>query len=88
MWFIGLAKTKEAPTKQFQDWINAKRAEGAKWGIKFHDTFFTLGQYDAVVIYEAPDEKVAMRYAQSLAPQITAQTLVAISRDEVFGWYK
>ncbi len=88
MWFIRLGKLKDPPSKEFADWINQKRAEAEKWGVKFHDVFFTLGKFDVVAIYEAPDEKVAMRYAMSLAPQITGQTLVALSRDEVLGWYK
>ena len=88
MWFIRLGKMTEAPTKEFQQWVNQKRAEGEKWGIKFHEVFITLGQFDVVSIFEAPDEKVAMRYSQSLAPRISGPTLVGLSRDEVFSWYK
>ena len=88
MWFVRLLKLKNPPSKQQTDWFNQKRAVGEKWGIKFHDVFFTLGKYDVVSIFEAPDEKVAMRFAISVAPEATGQTLVAISRDEVTSWYK
>jgi uncharacterized protein with GYD domain len=88
MWFIRLGKLKEPPTKQTQDWVNQRRAEAEKWGVKFHEVFFTLGQYDVVSIFEAPDEKVAMRYSMSLAPQVTGPTLVGVSREEAFGWFK
>ena len=86
MWFIRLVKLKNPLTKETNEWVNSKRAEAEAWGVKFHETFFTLGKYDAVAIFEAPDEKVAMRVSMLLAPQASAQTLVAVSRDEVVSW--
>jgi uncharacterized protein with GYD domain len=88
MWFIRLVKLKNPPSKQLNEAVDAKRAEAEKWGVKFHDVFYTLGKYDIVSIFEAPDEKVAMRFAMSLAPEASGQTLVAISRDEVNSWLK
>jgi uncharacterized protein with GYD domain len=66
--------------------MNQVRAEAEKWGVKFHHTFFTLGRYDAVVIMEAPDEKTALKFSFSAAKMATAETLVAVSRDEVNSW--
>ena len=88
MWFIRLVKLKNPPSKQQTEWFDQKREEAMKWGVKFHDVFFTLGKYDVVSIFEAPDEKVAMRFAMSIAPEATGQTLVAVARDEVTGWFK
>jgi uncharacterized protein with GYD domain len=88
MWFIRLVKLKNPPSKQSENWMNAKRAEAEKWGVKFHQTFFTLGKYDVVNIFEAPDEKVAMKFAHLVAPESTGQTLVAVSREEVNSWNK
>ena len=86
MWFIRLVKLKNPPSKEVNDWVMAKRAEAEKWGVKFHMTFQTLGKYDAVAIFEAPDEKVAMRLSMLLAPQAKATTLVAVSNEEAAKW--
>lgn len=86
MWFIRLVKLKNPLTKETNDWMASKRQEAEKWGVKFHETFFTLGKYDVVAIFEAPDEKVAMRVSMLFAPQANGQTLVAVSRDEVVSW--
>lgn len=87
MWFIRLVRLKDPPTKQSMADVNKVRAEAEKWGVKFHWTFFTLGRYDVVNIFEAPDMKTAMRVAMVLAPWTRgAETLEAVSRDEVNGW--
>ena len=88
MWFIRLVKIKSAPTKDSMEWSNKVRGEAEKWGVKFHETFFTLGKYDVVNIFEAPDEKTAMRVAMLFAPESEGNTLVALSREEVDSWMK
>ena len=88
MWFIRLVKLKNPPTKLQRDEVDKKRAEAEKWGVKFHDTFYTLGRYDLVSILEAPDEKTAMRYSVSVGGYGASETLVAVSRDEVSKWTK
>lgn len=88
MWFIRLVKIKSAPTKNSMEWSDKVRAEAESWGVKFHDTFFTLGKYDIVNIFEAPDEKTAMRVSMLFAPESEANTLVALSRKEVNSWMK
>jgi len=87
MWFIRLVKLKDPPSKESKAKMDAARMEAEKWGVKFHHTFYTLGMYDLVNIFEAPDEKVAMRLAMAWSPWTTsAQTLTALSRDEVDNW--
>ena len=86
MWFIRLVKLKNPRSQQQTDWMNKKRAEAEKWGVKFHHTYFTLGMYDVVSILEAPDEKTAMRFGLSVAQEASSQTLVAVSREEVDSW--
>ncbi len=89
MWFIRLVKLKDAPSKESRQAVDRVRAEAERWGIKFHDTFYTLGRYDIISIFEAPDVKAAMRYAIALAPWTRgAETLQAMSRDEVDSWMK
>jgi uncharacterized protein with GYD domain len=86
MWFVRLVKLRNPLTKETNEWMNKKRAEVEKWGVKYHTTLHTLGRYDVVAIFEAPDEKTAMRVSIAFAPQTKAETLTAIPRDEVSKW--
>ena len=52
-------------------------------GIKIHQVLQTLGQYDVVIVYEAPNEKVALMTAMNFADKATTETLVAIPQQEV-----
>ena len=51
-------------------------------GVKIIGTYWTLGKYDAVWIYEAPNEKVAVKLGIDAGEAMQTQTLVAIPRDE------
>ncbi len=87
MWFIRLVRLKDSPTKDSRAKIDEARKEAEKWGVKFHQTFYTLGRYDIVNIFEAPDEKTAMRFGLLVAPWTRgSETLSAISREEVDSW--
>ena len=88
MWFIRLVKLKNPPSKAQREEVDRKRAEAEKWGVKFHETFYTLGRYDLVSIIEAPDEKAAMRYSVSIGQYGASETLVAVPREEVSKWTK
>jgi uncharacterized protein with GYD domain len=44
--------------------------------------YYTLGRYDVVVIFEAPDEKIAMKMAMSIGDIESTETLVAVPREE------
>jgi len=88
MWFIRLVKNNNPVTKERSMWFEQHMKEAEKWGVKVHQTYFTLGRYDIVSILEAPDEKTAMRYGLALWPEATSETLVAVSREEVNKWMK
>ena len=62
MIFISLGKMRKKPDKQLTD--NAtERMEGFKQkGIKILNWYWTLGRYDVVVVFEAPDEKEALKF--------------------------
>ncbi len=82
MLFVALVKYKQKATKPVVA-ENLRRNEAdAKAGIQFHGVYWTLGQYDAVVIYEAPDEKVAMKMAIRRGDVLSVETLVAIPVEE------
>jgi len=90
MWFITLVKFRRQPTKADTEAMNKRWAEAAKWGIKRHEAYWTLGRYDAVFVTEAPDEKTAMRFAieASGSGLAASETMVAVSRDEAVSWLK
>jgi len=51
-------------------------------GIKSHNVLYTLGRYDLVILYEAPNEKNAMATSLVWADKAATETLVAIPREE------
>jgi len=51
-------------------------------GIKMIGTYWTLGKFDAVWIYEAPSEKEAMKLSIMASEVMRFQTMTAVSRDE------
>jgi uncharacterized protein with GYD domain len=51
-------------------------------GNKIRGFYWTLGRYDTVVIFEAPNEKVAMELSIEIADIATTETMVAVTREE------
>ena len=69
-----------------------KRADAVKelakkFGITAKEFFWTLGSYDVVVIFEAPDDEsmTALGLAIGAAGNVRTQTLRAFSRQEMNG---
>jgi len=56
-----------------------------KENIKIRDVFFSFGRYDGVIIFEAPNEKEAMKFVMEtgFSTQYTMETLVAVSAKEL-----
>ncbi len=51
-------------------------------GVKIIGTYWTLGRFDSVWIYEAPSEKEAIKLGISVGEVAQTQTLVALPRAE------
>ena len=51
-------------------------------GVKIIGTYWTLGRFDSVWIYEATSEKEAIKLGVAVGDVAQTQTLVAIPRDE------
>ena len=82
MLFIALAKFKMNLTKEVVA-QNLKDIEAdTKGQIRYRDIYWTLGRYDTVVIFEAPDEKAAMNMVLKRADRMDIETLVAVPADE------
>jgi len=53
--------------------------------VKIRDVFFTFGRYDGIIIFEAPNEKEAMKFVMEtgFSTQYTIETLVAVPGKEM-----
>jgi len=51
-------------------------------GIKMVGTYWTLGKFDAVWVYEASSEKDAMKLGVMASEVMRFQTMTAVSRDD------
>ena len=81
MFFVGLARFRKKPSKEFLE--NAgKLVESPPPGIKVHNVFWTLGRFDSVIVFEAPDEKAAMKMALPVSEYMATETMTAITREE------
>lgn len=64
------------------DKIQKGMENAAEQGQKFLSVYWTLGRYDVVITYEAPDEKAAMKGALNFSEFVSTETLVAVPREE------
>ena len=57
----------------------------AKLGVKMKDLHWTVGQYDVIVTFEAPDDATMTAVALAIGEQgfVRTQTLRAFSKDEM-----
>jgi len=83
MFFIALIKFKKNAKDVIK--IGKKVMQNLPEGVKIISTYWTLGKYDAVWIYEAPNEKVAIKLGIEAGEAMQTQTLVAITRDEAMN---
>lgn len=82
MLFVALIKFKVKKTKAVVA-EDIKRIEAdAKKGIKWMGIYWTLGRYDAVAVFEASDEKAAMKMSINRADGFNIETLVAVPVEE------
>jgi len=87
MLFVVLAKLRGKITPEFIE-ATQKTCKNPPPGIKYHNIFWTLGQYDFVIIYEAPDEKKAIKWAIPWVEFCEIQTMVAVSHEEALKLLK
>ena len=78
----GIRNVKES-TKR----ADAVRETAKKFGVNAKEFFWTLGSYDVVAIFEAPDDAsmTALGLALGSAGNVRTQTLRAFSREEMNG---
>jgi len=82
MLFIALVKFKTTLSREVVA-QNLKDIEAdTKGQVRYLGVYWTLGRYDTVVLFEAPDEKAAMNMALKRADRMEIETLVALPADE------
>lgn len=81
MFFITLAKLRGAIDETFSKKTEQFMANPPA-GIKIHNVFYTLGQYDIVILYEAPSEKAALGAGMVFVDKAATETMVAIPLEE------
>ena len=85
MIFVSLGKLRKKPEKALAGEATEKVEEFKKRGIKILNWYWTLGRYDTVVVFEAANEKEAMKFAMNVAEFVSTETLVAIPRQEAIN---
>jgi uncharacterized protein with GYD domain len=83
--FVSLGKLRKKPEKALAGEATERVEEFKKRGIKILNWYWTLGRYDTVVVFEAANEKEAMKFAMNVAEFVSTETLVAIPRQEAIN---
>lgn len=81
MFFVTLARLRGKITPAFIE-ATEKACKSPPPGVKFHNVFWTLGEYDFVIVYEAPDEKEAIKMSAAWVEFCETQTMVAVPHEE------
>jgi len=75
----GIAKIKESPKR-----LDAAKKGAEKAGGRLHTWFLTMGEYDAVLISEFPNDEACAQFMLSVGAvgNVTTQTLKAFTETE------
>jgi uncharacterized protein with GYD domain len=75
----GIAKIKESPAR-----LDAAKKAAEKAGGKIHSWHLTMGQYDAVIISEFPNDEACAKFTLSVSAlgNVTTETLKAFTESE------
>ena len=82
MLFVGLAKFRKPPERKDIGDTAKMIANWKEKSINMLSWYWTLGRYAAVSVFEAANEKEAMKMAIGISEWVTTETLVAIPREE------
>jgi uncharacterized protein with GYD domain len=82
MLFIALAKFKKKLSKEIVAENLKDIEDDTKGQVRYLGIYWTLGRYDTVVLFEAPNEKVAMNLALKRADRMDIEIFVAVPAEE------
>jgi len=80
--FVSLGKMRKKPGKETVENGTKIVDELKSKGIKIIGWYWTLGRYDTAVIFEAANEKEALKFSLAVGDIVVSETLVAIPREE------
>jgi len=88
--YVCLIQFKDQGIRNIKDTVkrgDAAIAEAERMGMKIVDEYWTMGAYDAVVIFEAPDDETMSAFILKVGSlgNVTGQTLRAFRRKEMEG---
>jgi len=74
-----------SPKGKGEEAVNYLKKPKTPPGITLREVYFTLGRYDGVIVFEAPDAKTAMNFVKEtgFATDYTVETLTAIPAKEL-----
>ncbi len=88
--FVVLVNFTDQGVRNIKDTV--KRADAAremakKYGVTFKELYWTLGSYDEIIIFDAPDEASMAAFLASLGAlgNVRTQTLRAFSQTDMNG---
>jgi uncharacterized protein with GYD domain len=88
--YVSLIQFKDQGIRNIKDTVkrgDAAIAEAQKMGLQIVEEYWTMGAYDAVVIFEAPDDETMSAFILKVGSlgNVTGQTLRAFRRNEMEG---
>jgi len=88
--YVGLTQFADQGIRKIKDTVKrgeAAIAEAEKMGMKVVEEFWTMGAYDAVVLFEAPDDQTMSAFMLKIGSlgNVKSQTLRAFRREEMEG---
>ena len=86
--FISLTSFTDQGIRNVQDTVkraDAVKAVASKFGVTVKDMYWTIGNHDMVVVFEAPDDAAFTAFGLSIgkAGNVRTQTLRGFTRDEM-----
>ncbi len=73
---------RKKPSNELSEQATKVTDEFKNMGIKIIGWYWTLGRYDTAVIFEAANEKEALKMSIAISEFVATETLVAIPREE------
>ena len=88
--YIGLIQFTEQGIRNIKDTVKrgeAAIAEAEKMGMKITEEFWTMGAYDVVVLFDAPDDATMSAFTLKVGSMgnVKSQTLRAFRKQEMEG---
>jgi uncharacterized protein with GYD domain len=88
--YVCLIQFKDQGIRNIKDTVkrsDAAMAEAEKMGMKIVEEYWTMGAYDVVVIFEAPDDETMSAFILKVGSlgNVQGQTLRAFRRNEMEG---